>query len=144
MLLRKRSRVICFVLYVVFFCSLNSLSCPLILMIPFKHSLHTFFFFFWMFHNFGISSCFQTAGSVGKKLNKELLKVLKKEESESSLNKEKIGFLLQQKNSKLYASQLKNSDSLVTTNALQQHHTSIGHDRAIMGPSLERTYMNHQ
>ncbi|CAH3193225.1 unnamed protein product [Porites evermanni] len=36
----------------------------------------------------------ETARSVGKKLNKELLKVLKKEESDSSLNKEKIGFLL--------------------------------------------------
>ena len=39
--------------------------------------------------------CFhQTAHVVGKELNKELLKVLKNEESEASSNKEKIGFLL--------------------------------------------------
>ena len=36
----------------------------------------------------------QTARSVGKALNKELLNVLNKEEAETSTNKEKIGFLL--------------------------------------------------
>lgn len=37
---------------------------------------------------------FQTASSVGKSLNKALLKVLEKEEAETSKNKDKVGFLL--------------------------------------------------
>ena len=37
---------------------------------------------------------FQTASSVGKSLNKALLKVLEKEEVETSKNKDKVGFLL--------------------------------------------------
>lgn len=37
---------------------------------------------------------FQTASSVGKSLNKALLKVLEKEEVETSKKKDKVGFLL--------------------------------------------------